>query len=487
MIQNSGEYLILFYTELRPYPSPSSNGEIRVLINGEEIARTGKRGFSGSDYYPLMGFKVIYLDSGINNLKIDFRRIYGNYPINIRNIRVTVRKISNFFYEEDEFETESSSSSYTTKLKYEFNIGISDTYIVLSYGELQAGNGSFRIARFVRTLVNNYDPGSEMIKYHITRYSYVPYFFVKDFYLSEGLNSIEIQYRVDPSGSVKLRRARILLIKKRDFLYLYSSTDETETRTLSTSFETKVSLNVYLTEQKDFVLVTHSYLGSKRISSWNISHRVEARILVDGQEISRIRVRPYYNYASSIFEYFPYSFPITLSLSSGAHVIEIQWRTLHSSYYAYIKNARIYLLEINKIGAVSYGELVSSYFDTGEYGETRYEKIFFDSFVPSGSGIKFQLAGSNDGVNFKWFGPDGTDTTYYTFSGQDISDSLYGKRYIRYKVILESQGISPELYELKILCFKDYYINEPEGSDLNPGKRNFPFLTLFLPYQKLFL
>ncbi len=89
---------------------------------------------------------------------------------------------------------------------------------------------------------------------------------------------------------------------------------------------------------------------------------------------------------------------------------------------------------------VSSGNLVSSSFDTG--GVSNFKKILWaptDQPPQSGTpNARFQIATNNDGWTWNYAGPDGTDTTYYTTSNQNISSINNGNRFFRYKVFLDS-------------------------------------------------
>jgi len=77
------------------------------------------------------------------------------------------------------------------------------------------------------------------------------------------------------------------------------------------------------------------------------------------------------------------------------------------------------------------GDFISSSQDLGII-------LNFDTFdwiadVPSGTGLKFQLASNSDNETWNFIGPDGTNATYYTTSGQNIPSSHDGDRYVKYK------------------------------------------------------
>lgn len=102
------------------------------------------------------------------------------------------------------------------------------------------------------------------------------------------------------------------------------------------------------------------------------------------------------------------------------------------------------------------GTLESSTFDTGT--TSNYYSLTWtpnNQPVLSGSNsLKFQFAtnaSSTDPWNF--FGPDGTENTFYTVSGGNISNNHNGKRYARYKAYLttETATVTPKLSDINFV------------------------------------
>lgn len=93
---------------------------------------------------------------------------------------------------------------------------------------------------------------------------------------------------------------------------------------------------------------------------------------------------------------------------------------------------------------ISDGTLISSIFDTQVTDGGAFNTILWQGTLPTGTAVKFQVAGSNNaGGPWNYLGPDGTSNTYYQPAGPDIHTKLDKEvhsdtRYMRYKVILES-------------------------------------------------
>ncbi len=86
------------------------------------------------------------------------------------------------------------------------------------------------------------------------------------------------------------------------------------------------------------------------------------------------------------------------------------------------------------------GELISSTFDTGS--PSNFHQILWQPQAqPPDTGsdsVKFQIATNNDNLTWNFVGPDGTASSYYTLTNQDIDAAHDGNQYLRYKVLLET-------------------------------------------------
>ncbi len=100
------------------------------------------------------------------------------------------------------------------------------------------------------------------------------------------------------------------------------------------------------------------------------------------------------------------------------------------------------------------GSLISSTFDTGVAGGVVYNTVLYHGTKPVGTEVKLQLATSDSSSGpWNFSGYDGTDTTFYTPIGPDVSIALNpvlykNKRYFRYKIFLSSdtyQSLTPEV------------------------------------------
>jgi len=85
------------------------------------------------------------------------------------------------------------------------------------------------------------------------------------------------------------------------------------------------------------------------------------------------------------------------------------------------------------------GTFISEAFSiTGEYSIDFRGIKWNPNVQPEGTSVKLQIGICNDGINWDFYGPDGTDNSYFTQpKGEDIPNTLKGK-YWCYKVILET-------------------------------------------------
>lgn len=93
------------------------------------------------------------------------------------------------------------------------------------------------------------------------------------------------------------------------------------------------------------------------------------------------------------------------------------------------------------------GELTSSTFDSGT--TSNFHQILWQpgSQIPQvgSTPVRMQIATNNDDATWNFVGPDGTASTYYDSTNQDMHASHNGHRYLRYKVFLTTDDttVSP--------------------------------------------
>ena len=109
-------------------------------------------------------------------------------------------------------------------------------------------------------------------------------------------------------------------------------------------------------------------------------------------------------------------------------------------------------------GFSSTGTLVSSLKDANPTaGSTaHWTTLSWTANTPAGTGVKFQVAGSNNPNGpFNFVGPDGTAGTFFTTSGASLSQ-FDGMRYVKYEAFLStnSGSVTPSISSVSV-CFTD--------------------------------
>ncbi len=132
-------------------------------------------------------------------------------------------------------------------------------------------------------------------------------------------------------------------------------------------------------------------------------------------------------------------------------------------------------LNLKKVSSsyVSNGYLTSSTFDTGASSNFR-QIVWSPATEPAQTGtssVKFQIATNNDSATWNFVGPDGTSSSYFTSTNQNINASHNGDRYLRYRLFLSTIDTS---YTPTISDISFTYTS----SCIPPGQVSFSTLTL---------
>ncbi len=107
-------------------------------------------------------------------------------------------------------------------------------------------------------------------------------------------------------------------------------------------------------------------------------------------------------------------------------------------------------------GFVSSGNLISSLKDSNPaIGDSpTWSTLSWNGSEPADTTLRFQVAGSNSAAGpFNFVGPDGSDGTFYTSSGESLSQ-FDGNRYLRYQAQLSTTdtGVTPTLNDVTV-CY----------------------------------
>ncbi len=140
--------------------------------------------------------------------------------------------------------------------------------------------------------------------------------------------------------------------------------------------------------------------------------------------------------------------------SDGSDTPVLEWVKVHTNY-------------------PSSGNFVSQILDTGKENPV-YTTLEFSATTTAETSVKIQLRADDSTSTLSsldFLGPDGTTSTFYTASGQEIWEGLSGKRYIQYKVILETTDNTktPYFNEIKVsFGISSYLISSPYDAQ-DPG------------------
>jgi len=121
---------------------------------------------------------------------------------------------------------------------------------------------------------------------------------------------------------------------------------------------------------------------------------------------------------------------------------------------------------------VSNGYLTSSTFDTGSI--SNFKQIIWNPVsqpVQTGvSSVRIQIATNNDNTTWNFLGPDGTPSSYYNSTNQNINGVHNGDRYIRYRLYLSTlnQSYTPNISDISFTY---------SSSCIPPGQVSFPSLV----------
>lgn len=119
------------------------------------------------------------------------------------------------------------------------------------------------------------------------------------------------------------------------------------------------------------------------------------------------------------------------------------------------------------------GDLTSSTKDANSVvnGSTVWGSLTWTASTPTGTSIKFQVAGSNNANGpFNFVGPNGTAATYFTTNGASLSQ-FNGLRYLKYKAYLSTTDstVTPTLNDVTVCYTNSNYEADVAGRPNGDG------------------
>jgi len=114
--------------------------------------------------------------------------------------------------------------------------------------------------------------------------------------------------------------------------------------------------------------------------------------------------------------------------------------------------------------------LTSNTIDLGSASSALHNLSWASASQPTGTTLKFQLAGNTDNSTWSYIGPDGTGGTYFTTTTSTIGTILDNKQYIRYKAYFDTTDATetPSLQDVTISF---------DSGCIPPGQAFFPNLA----------
>lgn len=83
-------------------------------------------------------------------------------------------------------------------------------------------------------------------------------------------------------------------------------------------------------------------------------------------------------------------------------------------------------------------KLISATFDLGTSDISYFSLNWAPANQPLGTTLKFQVAANNDNLTWNFGGPNGNSNTFFTASGTNFPSVINNKRYLRYKVFMNT-------------------------------------------------
>ena len=236
------------------------------LLNGELFYMESLIPYQATDYYnwPLLG--RITLPSGSPNFDVQMSGTVGGggapfFPtIDIRETRIIAIKTHPMDFAADDFLSggSTSSTSYATIVSHTFDVPRAGDYLIVCTCKTQklVTSSSYN----VRLLIDGVAYGtSTMRSITTTALMGLPYQMVRKVTLAAGSHTIEVQARTITSGNVGLTQVGLLGLRCDTFARTHYHESLTESSTTSSTYATKVSVNV-TPQAKPHIVIAQAYV-----------------------------------------------------------------------------------------------------------------------------------------------------------------------------------------------------------------------------------
>jgi len=212
-ITTPDDYLVMF-SGTHSSASTSSSSRIYMKINNDIVSENSVENKDPTDIYPFVGFDLKSLDSS-SNISIIPYSTSGNSII--RNPKINVVRLNNFYYGNSTSNNleNTSSSTYVTKLSYDMDIPETQEYLVLAYAEISSQfNVDQAIVEFQVDGVQYCEMALEPKEVNGNG-DYYPFFCNVNKTLSSGSVNAKINHKAQSGGVSMIRNAKIVYLSEK--------------------------------------------------------------------------------------------------------------------------------------------------------------------------------------------------------------------------------------------------------------------------------
>jgi hypothetical protein len=342
-------------------------------------------------------------EAGVLN-QVDTSSSPGNVQIAVKERR----------YNESEGESTTTSNTFQDKVVLTFTPSATKNYLIIASG-LVAHASTFYATEVQLTIdgsvyaINEFQPtGAAGTNY---------YSFASQKVVSLGATShtIKIQYRSMTSGqTAKIKNARIIALEIQDY---QTAIAEAQSQTNSTSYQDKATLTFTPTSAGDYLII-----ATADLSASNTNYSALAQLTYDGASQGEMTREP-----TVASHFYTFGMVRELSLSAASHTFKIQYRSESSSYYAYIKNARITAVRLSDLGGFQYTESEAESYTSS----TTYQDKTTLTFTPPSAQDYLIIASALVRQE---------STSYAVYTNLDVDGTSYAEKIYRPK---DSTGYVP--------------------------------------------
>lgn len=253
-------YLVMASAELRGN-SNSYDVEAQLTIDGTTYAGLDTRpDETATDLYShhFATFKAINLTASSHTFKIQYRSSSSMGTCSIQHARITVFRIFNYAYAENEGQ-QTVSGGYSDKVTETFSVQTAGAYLVIASAELNPASTSYSV--LARIGIDSAYQDEVIIQGEQVTTSWESYFTHDTKNFNIGSHSVSIQASSE-SGTHYIRRARVIAVRLTDyFLDWQSGKSDSYTTNGGVSWVDKVIMTFTPLAQCDYLILATARVG----------------------------------------------------------------------------------------------------------------------------------------------------------------------------------------------------------------------------------